>query len=87
MLSSNDQKKIKDILNECPDKIVISNPSSKDNEYKKAVIRKYEKSEGVAYQIERFTDKQAFHENVNVTGMCEAVLLMFPESFTQLNVF
>ncbi|MCR5700753.1 MAG: SAM-dependent methyltransferase [Lachnospiraceae bacterium] len=87
MLTSNDQKKIKDILNECPDKIVISNPTSKDNEYKKAVIRKYEKGDGVSYQIERFTDKQAFHENVNVAGMCEAVFLMFPESFSQLNVF
>ena len=41
-------------------KIIISNPFSKSEEYKKIIIE----NKGKNYQIAKYTDKQVFHENI-----------------------
>ena len=41
-------------------KIIISNPFGKSEEYKKIIIE----NKGKAYQVSKYTDKQVFHENI-----------------------
>ncbi|SCH89953.1 MULTISPECIES: class I SAM-dependent methyltransferase [unclassified Romboutsia] len=45
-------------------KVVISNKANKDVEYNKINISIKEKNNKEYYQIEKFTDKQVFHENI-----------------------
>lgn len=47
-------------------KIVISNKVNKDVKYNKIAINLKENNKGSFYQIEKFTDKQVFHENINI---------------------
>lgn len=66
-----------------PNKITISKPASKNEEFKKAVVTKTKNG----CQIEKFTSKQAFHENVTVAEaetFCRSVL---GNSFLQLNAW
>lgn len=66
---------------ECKQKCVLSKPRMKDSKYKKIVITA--KQDG--YQIERFTQTQAFHENVRFEQTLNAVLLSMATDFLQLN--
>ena len=52
-------------------KVVISNKMNKDIEYNKIKFTLKEKSSKQYYQIERFTDKQVFHENIEVNMLKE----------------
>lgn len=52
---------------------VISNPRLKSAEYKKVEIRLTDIGGREVYQIERFTEKQAFHENVETEQICAVV--------------
>ena len=56
---------IKEILKEDIVKIVISNKVNKDVTYNKINITLKEKNNNEYYQIEKFTDKQVFHENID----------------------
>jgi SAM-dependent methyltransferase len=58
--------------------------AAKESAYKKAVIRKIGKDR---YQIERFTDKQAFHENISENDLAEKVSSLFPSEFSQAEIF
>ena len=49
-------------------KAVISNPKSKSAEFKKIVLTLKSIGGAEKYQIERFTDKQVFHENVDLSA-------------------
>ena len=57
------QEKLEDIFCDDVEKIVLSN--GKNGEYKKIVIQKRNKG----YQAEKFTDKQAFHENLTAEAV------------------
>lgn len=87
MLDTIHQKQITDVLEKLPDKLVLSNRTDKSYMYKKTVIQKLVLKDREAYQIERFTDKQAFHENVDSNTMAEAVFELFPSVYSQLNIF
>lgn len=87
MLDTVEQKQITDVLAELPDKVVVSNLVDKAYPYKKTVIRKILLKGKEAYQIERFTDRQAFHENVEMDALAEVVLEQFPFIYSQLNIF
>ena len=52
---------------------VISNPRLKSAECKKVEIRLTDIGGREVYQIERFTEKQAFHENVETEQICAVV--------------
>jgi len=87
MLDTVEQKQIADELQGMPDKLVLSNPFDKSYPYKKTVIHKILMKKTVKYQIERFTARQAFHENVEPEALVDAVLEQFPSIYGQLNIF
>lgn len=87
MLNTVDQKRITDVLADFPDKLVLSNLTDKTYLYKKAVIQKITLKGKDAYQIERFTDKQVFHENVDRHVLTKVVLDSFPSIYSQLNIW
>lgn len=87
MLDTVERKQIADVLLTKPDKLVLSNLADKSYIYRKIVIQKILLKGKEVYQIERFTDKQAFHENVDLNGLQEIVFDCFPSLYMQLNVF
>ncbi len=87
MLDTVEQKKIDDILEKQPEKMILSNPADKAYLYKKTVIRRILLKGKTIYQIERFTDKQAFHENVQADILPDVLRELFPDIYRQLNIF
>ncbi len=73
---------ISKIIASDPQRIIISNPASKSATYKKIVIE--QKSNN--YQITKYTEKQAFHENVSSDSLAEIILSM-AKDFRQINSF
>lgn len=65
------RKAIDEIIKEEIIRVVISNKINKDVEYNKIKFTLKEKSSKQYYQIERFTDKQVFHENIEVNMLKE----------------
>ena len=82
-----ERKQIEDVLDRQPNKVVLSNLSDKSYLYKKTVIQKIALKDRMVYQIERFTDKQAFHENVELGQLSDVVLDCFPSIYKQVNIF
>ena len=62
-------------------KIIISNPLSKSEEYKKIVIEKKDKN----YQIAKYTDKQVFHENVSKEELADRCVVLTENHYKQVN--
>lgn len=87
MLGTVEVKQIREILEKYPDKIILSNLRDKTCGYKKTVISKILLKRRVMYQLERFTDKQAFHENIEKTELVNAILDLFPATYGQMNIF
>lgn len=56
-----------EIITAKPQKIIFAKPKNKAEKYRKIVITL--KKNG--YQAEKFTDKQAFHENIDICRLCE----------------
>ena len=54
-------------------KIVISNKVKKDEKYNKIAINLKENKKNKFYQIEKFTDKQVFHENIKINEISDKV--------------
>lgn len=82
-----DYEQIFDVLSKKPNKIVFSCQADKTYKYRKTVISKTHIKGKDAYQIERFTDKQAFHENVDADRLKSVVEELFPDNYRQINVF
>ena len=68
------KKAIKEIAEQEVIKVVISNKSNKEIEYNKINIILKEKNNKEYYQIEKFTDKQVFHENIEKDTLEEKML-------------
>lgn len=68
------------IFGDAPDKIVISKPSA-DAEYRRMCLVK--KAEG--YQLEKYTEKQVFHENLSEAEAVKRCEELMRGSFRQLN--
>ena len=62
-------------------KIIISNPVKKTEEYKKIVI---ERKENI-YQISKYTEKQVFHENLAAEKMSERAAELIETHYRQVN--
>ncbi|MBP3504914.1 MAG: SAM-dependent methyltransferase [Lachnospiraceae bacterium] len=75
------------ICEEQPYKLVISNPAKKEQEIRKIVIQLQQGNRGLQYQIEKFTDKQAFHINIEERDLQEAVSVYFGTDFLQLTAW
>lgn len=75
---------IKQINELAPYKIVLSGGRG---EYRKVVLeRKIIKGQR-CYQIERYTDKQVFHENSGENDLVDSLIHLGVELYRQINVF
>lgn len=80
------KKAIKEIAAQEIIKIVISNKMNKNVEYNKINFALKEKGNKEYYQIEKFTDKQVFHENIEKDQL-EDKMLEFISSYKQLSAW
>ena len=80
------KKAIKEIAEQEIIKIVISNKINKDIDYNKINFVLKEKDNKEYYQIEKFTDKQVFHENIEMSQL-EDKILEFISSYKQLSAW
>jgi len=62
-------------------KIIISNPFSKSEEYKKIIIENKDKK----YQIAKYTEKQVFHENILVEELENRCVDLVENRYKQIN--
>ena len=87
MLGTVERKQILDILTEQPEKVVLSNLADKSHLYKKTVVQKIALKDRLVYQVECFTDKQVFHENVELDKLQDIIFDRFPSIYKQMNIF
>ena len=64
-------------------RMIISKPSRKMAPYRKIVVAK----KGGYYQIEQYTEKQVFHQNVNMDALVQYLLEKMSVDYRQLNGF
>lgn len=69
------------IVNSKPQRIIISNPTSKDESYKKIVIELKQNS----YNISQYTEKQVFHQNVMPSELSDKLFEIVEYRFKQVN--
>ena len=62
-------------------KIIISNPATKAEEYKKTIIE----HKGKSYQISKYTEKQVFHENLLGTELLKRCVDLTQGHYRQVN--
>ncbi len=65
-------------------KLVISNKKNKDVEYNKINATLKESNKNQYYQIEKYTDKQVFHENIDKDELKEKITEYIKEDYKQL---
>lgn len=65
-------------------KIVISNKKDKENKYNKININFKESKNKKYYQVEKYTDKQVFHENIEIEDLRDYHLDYMENSYKQL---
>ena len=65
-------------------KIVISNKKDKENKYNKININFKESKNKKNYQVEKYTDKQVFHENIEIEDLRDYLLDYMENSYKQL---
>lgn len=75
----NDQKLIKCILTSQRNKSITP--------YIKIVIRPIMSKKGIVYQFEKFTDKQAFHENVEKDLVTDKIINLIENEYKNTNIF
>lgn len=77
-------KSIDEITKDEVIKVVISNKKNKDIEYNKINILLKEKNNKEYYQIEKYTDKQVFHENIEKDELNTKLLEYISDNYKQL---
>ena len=65
-------------------KIVISNKKDKENKYNKININFKDSKNKKYYQVEKYTDKQVFHENIEIEDLRDYLLDYMENSYKQL---
>ena len=75
------QQYIQSMLKAIPQKIIISNPFSKSEEYKKVIIE----NKGKTYQVAKYTEKQVFHENVSLEKLSARCIEIAENKYKQIN--
>lgn len=68
-------------------KIVISNKVKKDEKYNKIAINLKENNKNKFYQIEKFTDKQVFHENIKINEISYKVSELIFGNYKQMTAW
>ena len=67
------------------EKLVLSSPKSKSYPYRKMTVRPLLIQKQNMYQLERFTEKQAFQENIKPEELVDALVKSLTEEFSQLD--
>lgn len=80
-------KAINEITSQDIIKVVISNKSNKEIEYNKVAFALKEKNKKQYYQIEKYTDKQVFHENIDVENLKEKMIEIIPGNYKQVGAW
>lgn len=80
-------KAINEIVSEDILKLVISNKVNKNVKYNKITFTLKVNNKKEYYQIEKYTDKQVFHENINKEILEEKVLEYLLENYKQLSAW
>lgn len=75
------QQYVQSMLNADMQKIIISNPLSKSEEYKKVIIE----NKGKTYQIAKYTEKQVFHENISLEELGDRCVELAENHYKQVN--
>ncbi len=66
---------------------VFASPLNKaENKFKKITVKPISSNDNIIYQLEKFTDKQAFHENINETDIVSRMLELASQ-FKNANIF
>lgn len=66
---------------------VFASPLNKtENKYKKITLKPISSNNKVIYQFEKFTDKQAFHENVEQNSIVEKIMAL-TQLYKNINIF
>jgi hypothetical protein len=78
---------IHEIIKEDIVKLVVSNKINKSAEYNKITFIFKENNNKQYYQIEKYTDKQVFHENIEVELFEEKVLEYVPAVYKQISAW
>ena len=81
------KKAIHEIMEENIIKLVISNKINKNAEYNKITFMFKENNNKQYYQIEKYTDKQVFHENIDVNILKEKVLEYVQSNYKQVSAW
>lgn len=81
------RKAIDEITKEQIIKLVISNKMNKDIEYNKIIFILKENNSKEYYQIEKYTDKQVFHENIDLDLLKEKVLEYTIDNYKQVSAW
>ena len=68
-------------------KIVISNKINKDVKYNKINFLLKEDKKGKYYQIERYTDKQVFHENIQLNEAKDKLFEYVNSNYKQVSAW
>ncbi len=78
------KKSISEITKEDIIKVVVSNKMNKDVQYNKISFVLKENNKKQYYQVEKYTDKQVFHENINIDELEEKLLEFVGGNYKQL---
>ena len=81
------KKAINEITEQEIIKLVISNKKNKDVEYNKINFTLKENNKKQYYQVEKYTDKQVFHENIDMDILKEKILEYIKEDYKQLSAW
>ena len=81
------RKAIFDIVSEDIVKVVLSNKMKSDVQYNKIVFLLKEKKGKEYYQIEKYTDKQVFHENIDKDELEESLFENIEAKYKQVNAW
>ena len=81
------KKSIKEIVEQEILKVVISNKKDKDEVFNKIVISLKENSKNKYYQVEKYTDKQVFHENIELDTLENKILEYMESKYKQLSAW
>ncbi len=66
---------------------VFASPLSKsDNKFKRITVKPINSNDKVIYQLEKFTDKQAFHENVELRNIVDKIMDL-ADLYKNINIF
>ncbi|MEG2017441.1 MAG: SAM-dependent methyltransferase [Clostridium sp.] len=80
-------KAIEDIANSNIIKLVISNKMNKEIKYNKVNIQLKAQGDKEFYQIEKYTDKQVFHENISLEELQEKLMELVEGNYKQLTAW